>query len=118
MAKKWQLRTWTKGTGATVEPLGAQDRPAAKARPGGLPEHASRPAGERPRQGSGAAPGEHRTDAAARRTRALRHMDPELVAKLERLERALADAESQSSPPAAGGAGAEGGSADTPTLPR
>jgi len=37
MAQRWQLRTWTKGTGASVEPAGAPDRPRTRARPGGLP---------------------------------------------------------------------------------
>jgi hypothetical protein len=91
MAKKWRLTTWTKGTGAFIEPLDGEDRPKARARPGGLAPsrrtgsfsvHASRPDLQTD---------EHRTEPDARRRHALRHLDAETLDKLESLERALGE---------------------------
>jgi hypothetical protein len=84
--KRWQLRTWTKGTGAAVEPVGAADSPPSPARPGSprvLPLRGpwiaspSRPAP--PAAG-------HRTALAARRRHARRYADDEAIERLERLE--------------------------------
>lgn len=90
MARKWQLRTWTKGTGATVEPVGSGDALEGRARPGGLtPLPPRRPWSERSRRRQ-SVPQEHVTTGAARRRHALRHMDEAVVAKLEKLEAELA----------------------------
>jgi hypothetical protein len=90
MAKKWRLTTWTKGTGAFIEPLDGDGKPEGKARPGGLapsrPRHAWTPRGTR----KDASPGEHRTEPDARRRHALRHLDDETLDRLEELERRLA----------------------------
>jgi hypothetical protein len=89
MAQRWQLRTWTKGTGAAVEPAGAPDRPRTRARPGGLPPlppkrpwgpEASRPAATLPRQ---------RLERAARRRHARAYLDAAALARLEALEAEL-----------------------------
>ncbi|MGN6378399.1 MAG: hypothetical protein ACTHNU_05565 [Gaiellales bacterium] len=89
MARRWQMRTWTKGTGATVEPAGADDRPLAAARPGGLTALPSkrpwaagrpRPAARLPQQ---------RISGGARRRHALGYLDPAAVERLEALESQL-----------------------------
>jgi hypothetical protein len=89
MAGTWQLKTWTKGTGAAVEPVGSSDSFPVEARPGGLtpmpPKRARAPRPSRTRAG------QHRTTAEARRRHALRHMDEGTVARLEELERTLGD---------------------------
>ncbi|HEY7259538.1 MAG TPA: hypothetical protein VH459_10730 [Gaiellales bacterium] len=83
---KWQLRTWTKGTGAAVEPVGAADRPPAPARPGrprALPPRGPwTPPTERIEPASGA----HRTAAEARRRHARRFVSDAAIARLEELE--------------------------------
>ena len=88
---KWQLRTWTKGTGAAVEPVGAADRPPAPAQPG-------RPRALPPRgpwtAASGAiepAAGSHRTAAEARRRHARRFVSDAAIERLEELEADLLD---------------------------
>jgi hypothetical protein len=90
MAGTWQLKTWTKGTGAAVEPVGSSDSFPVEARPGGLtpmpPKRVRAPLRHR-----GTRAGQHRTTAEARRRHALRHMDEETVAELEVPERTLAD---------------------------
>ena len=89
MAKQWQLRTWTKGTGATVEPTGAPDRPVARARPGGLTHHppkrpwASTAPHPKPRLPKPRVSGE------ARRRHALGYLDTASLDRLEELEAAL-----------------------------
>jgi hypothetical protein len=89
MAQRWQLRTWTKGTGAAVEPAGAPDRPRTRARPGGLPAlPPKRPWGagaSRPP----AAPPRRRLDRDARRRHARGYLDEAALARLEALESAL-----------------------------
>jgi hypothetical protein len=90
---RWQLRTWTKGTGAAVEPVGAEDRPPVRARPGGLAAVPARPGAPRRPTSAARPPAAHRTDGDARRAHALRRLDPETVAGLERLERRLAEEE-------------------------
>jgi hypothetical protein len=89
MAKRWQLRTWTKGTGATVEPAGATDRPLTRARPGGLTRHppkrpwaatVPRPASRLPKP---------RVSDEARRRRARGYLDPASLERLEELETEL-----------------------------
>jgi hypothetical protein len=84
--RKWQLRTWTKGTGAAVEPVGAPDTPPVRARPGTprpLPPRgpwttaASR--GAEPVHG-------HRTALEARRRHARRYVDDDEISRLEQLE--------------------------------
>lgn len=89
VAKRWQLRTWTKGTGATVEPAGAADRPVARARPGGLTRHPpKRPwASTAPRPKS--RPANHRVSGEARRRHALGYLDTASLERLEELEAAL-----------------------------
>jgi hypothetical protein len=86
-ARRWQLRTWTKGTGATVEPEGARDRPPDVPMREGRPDH-DPPRGPRakPRDRAVAVT---RHDARARRRLAERHLDPDTVRALERLEREL-----------------------------
>ena len=86
MAKRWQLRTWTKGTGAAVEPEGADDRPPVRVRPGGLtalPPRRSWTA--RPGTQSGRLP-EHHVAGRARRRHALGYLDAETLERLEALE--------------------------------
>jgi hypothetical protein len=83
---RWQLRTWTKGTGAAVEPAGATDHAPAPARPGrprALPPRADWTAGADTRP---AAAGSHRTALAARRRHAGRYASDEAIERLERLE--------------------------------
>ena len=87
--QRWQLRTWTKGTGAAVEPVGAADRPPAPARPGGLrplpprgPWTAHTAPDSRPGQG-------HRTAVDARRRHARRVLDDAAIDRLEQLEAEL-----------------------------
>jgi hypothetical protein len=93
MAGKWQLKTWTKGTGAAVEPVGSKDSFPVEPRPGGLtPLPPKRPWA--PRRHRETRPAEHRTTQDARRRHALRNMDEGVIAQLEELERKLADAES------------------------
>ena len=86
---RWQLRTWTKGTGAAVEPAGARDAPPAKARPGAL--RALPPRGPWA-EGMGRPPASvqsHRTTLDARRRHARRYVDDEAIERLERLEEEL-----------------------------
>jgi hypothetical protein len=90
MAGTWQLKTWTKGTGAAVEPVGSSDSFPVEARPGGLTPMPPKRV-RAPRRHRGTRAGQHRTTAEARRRHALRHMDEETVAELEALERTLAD---------------------------
>jgi hypothetical protein len=93
VAKRWQLRTWTKGTGATVEPEGADDRPRGRARPGGL----SSPLPTQPWQGGPAAPRlqsrrpKHRVSSDARHRHARGYLDEATISRLEALEAELAD---------------------------
>jgi hypothetical protein len=88
VAKRWQLRTWTKGTGATVEPEGAEDRPPVRARPGGL----SQPLPTRPWAPAPAAPrtsarlAKHRVSSDARHRHALGYLDEATIKRLETLE--------------------------------
>jgi hypothetical protein len=83
---KWQLRTWTKGTGAAVEPVGAADRPPAPARPGS--PRALPPRGPWTAETHGYAPaaGTHRTTAEARRRHARRFVSEAAIERLEELE--------------------------------
>jgi hypothetical protein len=83
---RWQLRTWTKGTGAAVEPAGATDAPPVPTRPG-------RPRALPPRgpwtatsEARGAAAGRHRTTLEARRRHAQRFVSDDAIERLERLE--------------------------------
>ena len=93
MAQRWQLRTWTKGTGATVEPVGAADRPRTRARPGGLTAlPAKRPWAPSPRRAAKALP-DPRIEGDARRRHALGYLDPAALERLEALEDALTDGE-------------------------
>jgi hypothetical protein len=89
MAKRWQLRTWTKGTGATVEPAGDADRPLPGARPGGLtslPPKRPWPGAARP---TPARPEKQRVTREARRRRALSYLDSASIERLEELEAEL-----------------------------
>jgi hypothetical protein len=89
MAQRWQLRTWTKGTGATVEPAGAPDRPRTRARPGGLPAlPAKRPWAPRARGAQAALP-KQRIEHDARRRHALGYLDEAALERLEALESEL-----------------------------
>jgi hypothetical protein len=86
VAQRWQLRTWTKGTGASVEPAGAPDRPRTRARPGGLsplpPKRPWAPAARRP-----PAPlPVPRVEQDARRRHALGYLDRDALQRLEELE--------------------------------
>jgi hypothetical protein len=83
---KWQLRTWTKGTGAAVEPVGATDRAPAPARPGS--PRALPPRGPWTAATARPAPaaGSHRTAAEARRRHARRFVSDEAIDRLEQLE--------------------------------
>jgi hypothetical protein len=86
---KWQLRTWTKGTGAAVEPVGTVDASPAPARPGrprALPPRGPWAAGG---DSGAAAAGSHRTTHEARRRHARRYADDEAIARLEELEAEL-----------------------------
>src|SRR5436305_14409583 len=95
MARRWQLRTWTKGTGAAVEPFGAEDAPRAPAQPGRL--RPMPPKGRELPQAAGPPAGTHLTAPLARRKHALRYMDARTTAALEALEeRLLAGASPQS----------------------
>jgi len=89
VAQRWQLRTWTKGTGASVEPAGAPDRPRTRARPGGLPPLPPKRAwAPTPRRASMPLPAP-RVEHAARRRHALGYLDREALERLEALEREL-----------------------------
>jgi hypothetical protein len=85
------MRTWTKGTGATVEPEGADDRPRSRARPGGLSSPLpGRPWQSTPRHPRQAAPlPGPRVSGDARRRHALGYLDPATVQQLEGLEAEL-----------------------------
>src|SRR5437773_12330863 len=77
--RKWQLRTWTKGTGAAVEPVGAPDAPPVRARPGTprpLPPRGpwTTSAGRAPEAVRG-----HRTAPDARRRHARRYVDDDAI---------------------------------------
>ena len=91
MAQRWQLRTWTKGTGAAVEPAGAPDRPRTRARPGGLtalpPKRPWAPAASR---AATALPGQ-RLEHDARRRHALGYLDEAALDRLEALESDLGE---------------------------
>jgi hypothetical protein len=91
MATRWQLRTWTKGTGATVEPAGADDRPPARARPGGLTPLPPKRAWAPGRPGPARALAGERLALGARRRHALGYLDPAALDRLESLEAELAD---------------------------
>jgi hypothetical protein len=86
VATRWQLRTWTKGTGASVEPAGADDRPPVRARPGGLapmpPKREWAPVQARPARPLPAS----RVADGARRRHALGYLDPAVLDRLEGLE--------------------------------
>jgi hypothetical protein len=84
---KWQLRTWTKGTGAAVEPVGAIDAAPVPARPGR--PRALPPRGPWTADGGGAAAGSHRTAREARRRHARRYAGDEAIDRLEQLEAEL-----------------------------
>ena len=85
MAKRWQLRTWTKGTGASVEPAGAPDRPRTRARPGGLPAlPPKRPWAQRRRRGTAPLPVQ-RVERDARHRHALGYLDEAALVRLEEL---------------------------------
>jgi hypothetical protein len=88
---KWQLRTWTKGTGAAVEPVGAGDRAPVPAQPGRL--RALPPRGEwtAAPEGRDAPRGRHRTKLDARRRHASRYVDERAIERLEQLEADLLD---------------------------
>jgi hypothetical protein len=91
MAQRWQLRTWTKGTGAAVEPAGAPDRPRTRARPGGLvalPPKRPWPSAARPP--STPLPG-RRLEHDARRRHALGYLDEAALERLEALESELGE---------------------------
>jgi hypothetical protein len=89
MAQRWQLRTWTKGTGAAVEPAGAPDGPRTRARPGGLtalpPKRPWAPAARPPE----AALRGRRLERDARRRHALGYLDEAALERLEALESEL-----------------------------
>jgi hypothetical protein len=89
MPQRWQLKTWTKGTGAAVEPAGAPDRPATRARPGGLtalpPKRPWAPGTGLPP----AAPPRQRVERDARRRHALGYLDEAALERLEELESKL-----------------------------
>jgi hypothetical protein len=89
MAQRWQLRTWTKGTGAAVEPAGAPDRPSTRARPGGLAAlPPKRPWAPGPRPAAAALP-RQRVEGEARRRHALGYLDEAALERLEALESEL-----------------------------
>ena len=89
VAQRWQLRTWTKGTGASVEPAGAPDRPRTRARPGGLPAlPPKRPWAPAPRRASMALPVQ-RVERDARHRHALGYLDQAALERLEELEAEL-----------------------------
>jgi hypothetical protein len=89
MAQRWQLRTWTKGTGAAVEPAGAPDGPRARARPGGLPALPPKrpwtPGGSR----APAALPRQRLERDVRRRHARGYLDEAALERLEALESEL-----------------------------
>jgi hypothetical protein len=89
MAKKWRLTTWTKGTGAFIEPLEDDGKSQAQARPGGLDPARRHGPWSPGRTRPDGHTGEHRTEPDARRRHALRHLDDETLDKLEDLERLL-----------------------------
>jgi hypothetical protein len=89
MATRWQLRTWTKGTGATVEPAGADDRPPARARPGGLTRMPPKRSWSPSRAGSAPPVAALRVSAGARRRHALGYLDAGALDRLEGLEAEL-----------------------------
>jgi hypothetical protein len=89
MGQRWQLRTWTKGTGAAVEPAGAPDRPRTRARPGGLTAlPPRRPWAPGARRAAAALPSQ-RVEADARRRHALGYLDEAALERLEALESEL-----------------------------
>ena len=89
MAQRWQLRTWTKGTGASVEPAGASDRPRTRARPGGLSAlPPKRPWAPGSRREATPLPAQ-RVERGARHRHALGYLDEAAVARLEMLEAEL-----------------------------
>jgi hypothetical protein len=86
--RRWQLRTWTKGTGAVVEPRGARDAPPARAMPGGLtplPPPGARRRGQHDRPA-----GAHVTSDDAARRLAARHLSEETISALLALRERLA----------------------------
>ena len=97
MARRWELRTWAKGTGASVEPAGAPDRPRTRARPGGLPAlPPKRPWPPHHRRTPSALP-RQRLEKGARHRHALGYLDEAALERLEALESAL-----EQEPPASG----------------
>ena len=89
MAQRWQLRTWTKGTGASVEPAGAPDRPRTNARPGGLTAlPPKRPWAPGRRRAPAPLPAP-RVERDARHRHALGYLDEGALARLEQLEAEL-----------------------------
>jgi hypothetical protein len=88
---KWQLRTWTKGTGASVEPVGAADRAPVPAQPGWPRALPPRGAWTAAPEGRDAPRGRHRTELDARRRRASRYVDERAIERLEQLETDLLD---------------------------
>jgi hypothetical protein len=90
MAQRWQLRTWTKGTGAAVEPAGAPDRPRTRARPGGLTAlPRKRPWAPAGRPAAPSLAGQ-RVETDARRRHARGYLDETALDRLEALESDLA----------------------------
>jgi hypothetical protein len=87
--RSWQLRTWTKGTGAAVEPVGASDSAPLRARPGGLVQLPAKAAWAQRRRADAPA-GRHCTADAATRRLAARHLSEQTIDALlelrERLE--------------------------------
>jgi hypothetical protein len=86
MAQRWQLRTWTKGTGAAVEPAGAPDRPRTRARPGGLTALPPKRPWAPSARGTAAAPPRQGLQKDARRRHALGYLDQAALDRLEALE--------------------------------
>jgi hypothetical protein len=89
MATRWQLRTWTKGTGAAVEPEGADDRLPVRVRPGGLTTLPPRRPWATDARNSGGSLPEHHVAGRSRRRHALGYLDRETLARLEALEAEL-----------------------------
>jgi hypothetical protein len=92
MAQRWQLRTWTKGTGAAVEPAGAPDRPSTRARPGGLTALPQKRRWAPAARSPAAALPAQRLEQDARRRHALGYLDEAALERLEALESELGQA--------------------------
>jgi hypothetical protein len=89
MAQRWQLRTWTKGTGASVEPAGVPDRPPTRARPGGLPKLPPKRPWTQSRRPRPASLPVQRVERDARHRHALGYLDEDALGRLEELEAKL-----------------------------